>query len=664
MRRPTRNCSLPFVLTAIGFVALAGPVWTAEPEQVEFITANEPPPDIFIDMRATPAEKFAARELRDALVKMTGREIAIRTDYWIKDPPTAKFIAVGSSRFTADINSFDLATEQYIIDVTPRRLAIVGGRDRQRGILYGVYDVLEQWGVRWYRPEAWGEHVPERTTVALPLGRKTGAVPDYSYRSGLAGGFTRSAECTLDQSENAALWALRNRLNGPDPGSEPRSGGKVSLGFDHIYYQLIPVEEYFDQHPEYFCLIRGERRRRHPDYEGRPGNPTALQLCLSNPGLQELFAQKIIEKARGRYDLNQVSFSMTPNDACPFCECDACKLMDDPKEPASMSNRVCLFTNIVARKVAQAVPGARLSLNAYSTWTDPPRLIERMEPNVLIHIALINGWADYTKPLAAPEPNWNRSAASSFERWKALGVSEIYTYEYWSGYGWQGPLPIVRTIADRLRQYRKYNIRGVYNETHPAWGPQGLELYMFSKLIWNPDLDVDHELNLYYKNFYGPAEVPMRAYHEAWLGAIEQHPHPVFSGGRGMHLMMKPKFIEQTGTYIDQAEKLVQGHPLYEHRLKGVAEGHQFAAGISKVLQIKKKTGVKTEIAGNRGSYLKSEPAEQAFTELLKETKRRMGTESIFDIQAEAPYFWYVDGDVLRNEAFGYQHESDLLTEF
>lgn len=628
------------------------------------IAPNEENPDIFIDLRASEPEKFAARELRDCLERMTGRRLAIRTDYWIKGEPAGRYIAVGKSRLTADIDTQELSTEQYVIDVSARRVAIVGGRDRQRGVLYGVYDFLEQLGVRWYRPEPWGEHVPKRDAVALPLGRKTAPTPEYAYRSGLAGGFTRSAESTLDQSEAASLWALRQRLNGADPGSNARNGGQVSLQFDHIYYQLIPVEEYFDRHPEYFCLIRGERRRQHPDFPVRPGNPTGLQLCLSNPELQELFAQKIIVKARGRSDLSQISFSMTPNDACPFCECDACRSMDDPLKPESMSDRVCKFTNLVARKVAQAVPAARLSLNAYSTWTEPPTRIERMEPNVLIHVALINAWADYTKPLSSPAPNWNHTASNSFQRWKELGVKEIYTYEYWSGYGWPGPLPLARTMADRLRDYRKYNIRGVYNESHPSWGPQGLELYLFGQLIWNPDLDVDKELDLYYENYYGPAAKPMRGYHMAWMRAFEQHPYPVFSGGRGMHVLTTPALIRETNAFIEQARALVRGQPLYEQRLKGVAAGQEFAAGIGSVLQLKKKTGMKVEIAGNRGSYLKSEPAERAFADLLTETHRRAGADSIFDMQSEAPYFWYLDGDVLRNDAFGYQHESDLLSKF
>ncbi|MFO1095211.1 MAG: DUF4838 domain-containing protein [Planctomycetaceae bacterium] len=636
----------------------------ADSAALVLVAPGTTPPDIFIDLRATPAEKLAAHELRDFLEKISGQRLSIRTDYWIKAPPPGPFIAVGRSRFTEDIGTQDLGAEQYVIDVTPQRLAIVGDRERQRGVLYGVYDVLEQLGVRWFRPEPWGEHVPQQQTIALPLGRRVANEPAYAYRSVVAGGFTRNAEATLDQSEAVSLWALRQRLNGPDPGSDPRHGGQRVLRFDHIYYQLIPVETYFDQHPEYFCLYKGERRRVSPDGPVRPDNPTGLQLCLSNPGLQELFAQRIIEQARGRNDLAETSYSVTPNDACPFCECDACREMDDPRQPAAMSNRVCTFTNIVARKVAAAVPGARLSLNAYSAWTDPPTLVERMEPNVVIHIALINGWSDYTKRLDDPEPNWNRTAAATFAKWQALGVREIYTYEYWSGYGWPGPLPIARTIADRLQHYRALNIRGVYNETHPSWGPQGLEHYLCARLLWNPDLDVDQELESYYSGYYGPAATPMRAYHEAWMQAFGRHAYPVYSGGRGMHLLMTPALIAATGAHLDEAGRLISGHTLYEQRLRGVVAGHELAAGISNVLRIKKETGQSMPVPGNRGSYLRSPAAEAAFARLLDDTYRRNTGAAIFDMRAEPPYFWYLDGDVLRNDALGHEHESELLKDF
>ncbi|MCA9097916.1 MAG: DUF4838 domain-containing protein, partial [Planctomycetaceae bacterium] len=627
----------------------------AEPEKsLTFYREGDPVPVIFVDLRASAPEKFAAHELRDHLQEIIGREITIRTDHWLKEEPEGAYIAVGKSRFTADIDNSALETERYIIDVGERRIAIVGGRDRQRGVLYGVYEFLERLGVRWYRPEPWGRHLPQLKEISLPPGRIVSPGSHYEYRSVLAGGFTRNAEWTLDQADATCLWALRNRLNGADPGSDPRYGGQVSPQFDHIYYQLFPVEEYFDSHPEFFCMYKGERRKTNPDAPLRPDNPTGLQLCLGNPELQELFAQKIIDKARGRYDLDKVTFSATPNDACPFCECDQCKAMDDPRDPKSMSNRVCAFTNIIARKVASEVPGARISLNAYSDWTAPPTIVDRIEPNVQIHLALINGWSDYTRPFHS-SPSWNDRTRESFQRWKALGVSRIYTYEYWSGYAWPGPLPLVKTVADRLRAYREFNVRGVYSESTPSWGPQGLDHYFTSQLLWNPDLDLDAELIAYYRNFYGPAELPMRRYHEKLLHALETSNLPVHSGGRGMHLLMTPTLIDELGKHIAAARASVQGQPLYERRLRGVAEGFEFSAAVSRLLQLKKQTGIEVSIPASTGSYLKSPQAETAYEEILRIIRRNQSGDAVFDSFNAPPYIWYLAEDLLKNDALGYR---------
>lgn len=338
--------------------------------------------------------------------------------------------------------------------------------------------------------------------------------------------------------------------------------------------------------------------------------------------------------------------------------------MDDPRDPGSMSNRVCAFTNIIARKLAEAAPGARLSLNAYSTWTAPPTIVPRLEPNVLIHTALINDWSDYTRKFELPEQNWNTRTRESFKRWKELGVSEIYTYEYWSGYGWPGPLPLVRTMADRIRAYRRYNVRGIYNETTPSWGPQGLELYMFAKLIANPDLNVDDELSLYYQNFYGPAAAPMRRYHEGLMTALEQSPTPVFSGGRGMHLVLKPKLLRELRGNLDEGQRLVQGKSLYERRLKGVVAGQEFAERVAEILQIKKRDGARTPFSVSRGSYLKSDKAEIAYRQFAMALRSSIDGDAVFDIPAVPAAINYLEGDILRNDAFGYRHEADDLADF
>ena len=128
---------------------------------------------------------------------------------------------------------------------------------------------------------------------------------------------------------------------------------------------------------------------------------------------------------------------------------------------------------------------------------------------------------DYSRPLLGPNNGWNQQFVDALKDWNALGTRYLLVYDYGGGYAWCGQLPIVRMMADRIRNDRQFNIQGIYNLTYPHWGPQGLELYMYARLAFNPDLDLDKELNLYYQNYYDPAAAPMKAYHESWMKAIE-----------------------------------------------------------------------------------------------------------------------------------------------
>ncbi len=45
--------------------------------------------------------------------------------------------------------------------------------------------------------------------------------------------------------------------------------------------------------------------------------------------------------------------------------------------------------------------------------------------------------------------------------WSALNPDSLMTFLYYGGYGWPGPLPITRTLADRMRSYRTLGVQGV-----------------------------------------------------------------------------------------------------------------------------------------------------------------------------------------------------------
>jgi hypothetical protein len=244
-----------------------------------------------------------------------------------------------------------------------------------------------------------------------------------------------------------------------------------------------------------------------------------------------------------------------------------------------MSNRVAYFGNVIAERLAKAVPGAKVGWLAYNMQTEVPTLVKSMEPNTSVQAAAYTGaYSDYTKDLYDPTSVPNARFLKILQGWGKL--TELTTYEYWSGYAWYGPLPVVHTMVDRLRKYRDLKVKGVYLEAHPSWGPQGLELYMYTKLLWNPDIDVQKELDLYYTNYYGPAAAPMKAYHELIETASQKGPLFV-SGGHMLEKLFNVPLVTQMGQYMDKARALVKGQAPYEQRLEGVWAGYEVARLIS-----------------------------------------------------------------------------------
>ncbi len=527
-------------------------------------------PQIVVGEKASASEQFAANELANYLDKMTGRKPAVITD---NVEPTKPFIAIGRSKFTKNIPVSLLGVEDYIVNINTDCLMIVGGyKDpigglaQDRGTLYGVYDFLESLGVRWYRPDEWGECVPKLKNISIKEGTKT-IKPGFAYRSGIQS-YRSWRVYTPEQDRLGKLWATRMRMN-VNMWTSPQYGGYYYRDYAHSYFQLVPHEQYFKDHPEYFALVNGKR-----------SEDAYAQLCLSNHELQELFVEKV--KALIRATPGQQVFSIEPNDGSVWCQCDNCRAMDDPNlltnagGGISMSNRVCAFGNIVAKEVAKEFPNAKVGWLTYNMHTEVPTLVKSLEPNIALQsAAYAAAYSDYSRKLRDPQSAQNVAFLKVIDGYAKL-CSDLTTYEYWQGYCWLGPMPVVNIMVDRLREYQKMGIKGVYNQVQENhWGSQGINYFMYCKLMWDPNIDYAKELNLYYHNFYGPAEKPMKAYHET----LEQVATTGWwcSGGYYFWTNLTPDVMAKLGAYIQKAQTAVKGKQPFEKRMEGVWAGYEFA---------------------------------------------------------------------------------------
>jgi len=366
--------------------------------------------------------------------------------------------------------------EESVISVEENRIRIVGGAlppvtdakrnvyARDRGTLYGVYHFLNSLGVRWYRPEPWGEHVPQLKTVELPLGKST-FKPVYKYRNSTVL-YRWYPDQTKEQSTMTVQWAVRNFIS--TNARNAQSGGSYGVQVQHNYAFLLPSWKYFKEHPEYYALVKGTR------------NPKG-QPCLGNPEVQQIMAQRAVAFAKANPQLDVISLS--PNDGSNYCECDLCRALDDPHllaknggekrlGNASMTNRVTYVNNLIAAHVAKEAPGTKVGWYAYLGTSEVPTKVLSLEPDIYVApTSMAAAYGDYSKLLDDSNSSGNKNFKGILEGWSKM--TPLLTREYWSGGDWYGPIPMWTVIKDRLTQYRQYRVNGVINEAHPSWGTQG-----------------------------------------------------------------------------------------------------------------------------------------------------------------------------------------------
>ena len=125
----------------------------AEPPRTTVLVTNgQSDWKIVVRPDASGPETLAAGELARYVHAMAQADLPILKD----SPPGTHTIAIDSG--AGELDGFDLA-------VTNDRITIHG--HTSRGALYGVYQLLEDMGCRWYYPGSLGEVVPAASTLSL-----------------------------------------------------------------------------------------------------------------------------------------------------------------------------------------------------------------------------------------------------------------------------------------------------------------------------------------------------------------------------------------------------------------------------------------------------------------------------------------------------------------
>ncbi|HCA46600.1 MAG TPA: hypothetical protein DEP45_04325, partial [Armatimonadetes bacterium] len=379
-------------------------------------------------------------------------------------------------------------------------------------VLHAVYALLETLGCRWLHPRDGGEIVPRIPQVELPLGEHC-ARPAMAHRE-LTNLYAIDREYPLHID-----WMAKNRLNrfmaflnvhgsleAFETFIEPElaaRGMAATLGH-HSFRFLLPPEEHFAEHPEWYALIGGERR-------------PAAQLCTSNAEVVEAVAGRIA----ALFDAHPTveTFGLWPNDGYGWCECAECAKLE-PQTPSRFSpqhprrtDSYLRFVNAVAEIIARTHPDRRLSALAYVNYADAPETV-RPAANVAVCFAPFLRCLKHPLQPEVECERMNVAYAREFERWREATAADLYLFSYLSQiHTLSLPYPIHEMLRENWRWLADAGCDGFTMEFVPEeWGAFGANLELIARLAWEPETDVPAWLAERDEAVYGPAAAQIGEY--------------------------------------------------------------------------------------------------------------------------------------------------------
>jgi hypothetical protein len=484
---------------------------------------------ILIPEKATPQEKYSASLLAEYLKKLYGVQPGVKAESEPYSPPV---IAVGETKL-AKRNGFakEIKPQGYCFSVKDRNLFIRGG---EPGALNGVLSLLEDdLGCRWYTEEyktpagveAPVSFIPNLSGKPLMVTPRE-VVPQFEMRE----------QMFMYGNKQASLFPMLSRMA---PISwhtflPEESGGQLaSILFIHTYASLLPAKKYHAEHPEYFALQDGKRVKLTHVFGS---------VCYTNPEVPKLMEQKIREvlKEHPTQRIFSISASDTSN---AQCECDKCAPLI--KSEGIMGAEVML-ANKIAENLAKDYPDIRLTVLAYGGAC--PKTI-RPHENVRIFFAPIQAKfnkVDMLRPL-----NEIERLIKPLDSWLNIGA-KVYFWDYLDTSAI--PFPTFDVYSDNIKYLARRGVAGYFADcTNGGVAFSPLKKWIYTKLLWNPELDLDPLIAEFVKAYYGPADTEMGEYLSMMRGAWRNFRSELAEKQSGVNLAYTPEQLKTMHSLMEKA---------------------------------------------------------------------------------------------------------------
>lgn len=340
-----------------------------------------------------------------------------------------------------------------------------------RGILYGVYDLLRLLGCDFAFPNKAYHVVPKHNDFILDDMCIT-KNPTIEYRGFCLYNTTKETISeTLDMIDYMGKNNYNFLLTSLDRVDDTVDGNHAILWNDIKEDILIPLqkrgiiidmsehstdfffprEKHFNEHPEWFSLINGERQ--------------PLQICYSNMDAVKVYAESFCDYVRTNDNIDVIG--IWPLDGGGYCQCEKCA-----------DKLTLLRANMyIASQIQKVRPELLVEHLAYTPQSFA-RPEEELPENMSVLVCHVNNHVAY---------EWGKKA-------KNAGGAFYFDYQTGDNYRYRANLWInPEYCRETTHTFASYGYRGIVSLYLPitAWWQASINYYYLSKGYYDPCYNKD-----------------------------------------------------------------------------------------------------------------------------------------------------------------------------
>jgi len=459
--------------------------WSCKSVQAETIILVENgkgKAEIIVPQGATKQISDAAAFLQKYVAKSTGAMLPIKMSASIGKIGIhlGQTNYVNNSKVKVNSNNF----EGFVIDLPDsKNLVLLGNSDW--GTEYAVYYFLEKFvGILWLMPTELGEEVPRHSTLKMSVDRIISEEPAFLTRH-------LAPMNSVNPSNVDDYWGRINRI-------------KKNVEFNHNLTNLFDYEKYGAGDKQFYPTLNGRKQvALKAKHDWQPN--------FNDSRLAEVASKRITEFFKKHP--HETSYSLGINDSKNFDQSsESLKSRSGRKNSVGfddVSNEYYTWVNEVVRNVNAVYPDKVFGLLAYNNVFDPPSGGLVLDESVIPFLTSERiRWANegFKRKDILHTKSWSRAS-------KRLGW-----YDYVYGNTYMAPRLWTREMGEYLKWANQNGVRYYVAELYPNWG-EGPKAWVLSRLLWNPEQDVNDLLDTWYKAFAGTAAAPkVRAYFDLWEG--------------------------------------------------------------------------------------------------------------------------------------------------